>query len=386
MRLVLLKAQKFSHQAGYYLFNGRWHKISPDKPAPKGAPQAAHPKAAGHHEPAKHLTDDEWSQLKLPAENVNAKTFNKQLDTLKQHSEAGDVTAILGMQFGTNTYAKKLAIIANHLLGLHGSEHKVTPGQKAGTHAAVQTAPDNEAEARAAKPEPKPEPKPEVKPEPKAPANGKALTSNQKHIIEGIENYLSLNLMASSAYVKNNVINIETDGLQQHNLHAIENYGTQFGKFKVEPGGYKKISLVLPKKDKEAPKAEAKAKKTAPKVTKPAPKVTKPDADLAVPDFAEGKQAKGVKAHYEKVAKKIIRAAKAGDLSALQFMPSDKGNTWKGKTDNSKKLLALHQAAIAHAEAQKGPGKDIQHPDAEKKAAQEAKEPRERGSYAEGES
>lgn len=374
MRLVLLKAQKFSHQAGYYLFNGRWHKISPDKPAPKGAPQAAHPKAAGHHEPAKHLTDDEWSQLKLPAENVNAKTFNKQLDTLKQHSEAGDVTAILGMQFGTNTYAKKLAIIANHLLGLHGSKHKVTPGQKAGTHAAVQTAPDNEAEARAAKPEPKPEPKPEVKPEPKAPANGKALTSNQKHIIEGIENYLGLNLMASSSYVKNNVINIETDGLQQHNLHAIENYGTQFGKFKVEPGGYKKISLVLPKKDKEAPKAEAKAKKTAPKVTKPAPKVTKPDADLAVPDFAEGKQAKGVKAHYEKVAKKIIRAAKAGDLSALQFMPSDKGNTWKGKTDNSKKLLALHQAAIAHAEAQKGPGKDIQHPDAEKKAAQEAKE------------
>lgn len=367
MRLVLLKAQKFANQAGYFLQNGRWHKLSNDKPAPKGAPVSAHPHAAGKPVQKETLAEHEWAQLKLPDTNTNAGTFNKQLDQLKAAAAAGDVTGILGSGYGTNTYGKKLAIIANHVLGLLGSEHKVTPGQKAGTHAAVQTAPEIEAEARAAKPEPKPEPKPEVKPEPKAPANGKALTSNQKDIIEGIENYLGLNLMASSAYVKNNVINIETDGLQQHNLHAIENYGTQFGKFKVEPGGYKKISLVLPKKDKEAPKAEAKAKKTA-------PKVTKPDADLAVPDFAEGKQAKGVKAHYEKVAKKIIRAAKAGDLSALQFMPSDKGNTWKGKTDNSKKLLALHQAAIAHAEAQKGPGKDIQHPDAEKKAAQEAKE------------
>ena len=374
MRLVLLKAQKFANQAGYFLQNGRWHKLSNDKPAPKGAPVSAHPHAAGKPVQKETLAEHEWAQLKLQDTNTNAGTFNKQLDQLKAAAAAGDVTGILGSGYGTNTYGKKLAIIANHVLGLLGSEHKVTPGQKAGTHAAVQTAPEIEAEARAAKPEPKPEPKPEVKPEPKAPANGKALTSNQKDIIEGIENYLGLNLMASSAYVKNNVINIETDGLQQHNLHAIENYGTQFGKFKVEPGGYKKISLVLPKKDKEAPKAETKAKKTAPKVTKPAPKVTKPDADLAVPDFAEGKQAKGVKAHYEKVAKKIIRAAKDGDLSALQFMPSDKGNTWKGKTDNSKKLLALHQAAIAHAVAQKGPGKDIQHPDAEKKAAQEAKE------------
>lgn len=367
MRLILLKAQKFANQAGYFLQNGRWHKTSQDKPAPKGAPVSAHPHAAGKPVQKETLAEHEWSQLKLPAENSNAGTFNKQLDQLKAAAAAGDVTGILGSGYGTNTYGKKLAIIANHVLGLLGSDHKVTPGQKAGSHAAVQTAPEIAAEAHAEKPEPKQEPKPELKPEPKAPASGKALTSNQKDIIEGIENYLGLNLMASSAYVKNNVINIETDGLQQHNLHAIENYGTQFGKFKVEPGGHKKISLVLPKKDKEAPKAEAKAEK-------PAPKATKPDADLAVPEFAEGKQAKGVKAHYEKVAKKIIRAAKDGDLSALQFMPSDKGNTWKGKTDNSKKLLALHQAAIAHAEAQKGPGKDIQHPDAEKKAAQEAKE------------
>ena len=282
MRLVLLKSQKFANQPGFYLKDGRWHSIKQDKPVPKGAPQAAHPKAAGHHEPAKHLTDDEWSQLQLPDSNTNAKTFNSQLEKLKQFSEAGDVTAILGMQYGTNTYSKKLAIIANHLLGLHGSEHKVSVGQKAGTHAAVQTAPEIEAEAPAPKPEPKPEPKAEVKPEPKP-----------------------------------------------------------------------------------EPKAEEKPA--------PAPE-KKGDAELAVPDFAEGKKTHGVKAYYEKVAKKIIRAAKAGDLSALQFMPTDKGQTWKGKTDNSKKLLALHQAAIAHVQAQKGPGKDVQHPDAEKQAAQEAKD------------
>ncbi|WP_368762059.1 hypothetical protein [Klebsiella pneumoniae] len=282
MRLVLLKAQKFANQAGYYLLNGRWHKTSQDKPAPKGAPVSAHPHAAGKPVQKETLADHEWQQLQLPAENVNAKTFNKQLDQLKAAAAAGDITGILGSGYGTNTYGKKLAIIANHVLGLLGSDHKVTPGQKAGTHAAVQTAPEIEAEAPAPKPEPKPEPKAEVKPEPKP-----------------------------------------------------------------------------------EPKAEEKPA--------PAPE-KKGDAELAVPDFAEGKKTHGVKAYYEKVAKKIIRAAKAGDLSALQFMPTDKGQTWKGKTDNSKKLLELHQAAIAHAQANKPAGKDVQHPDAEKHAAQEAKE------------
>ena len=363
MRLVLLKAQKFANQAGYYLLNGRWHKTSQDKPAPKGAPVSAHPHAAGKPVKKETLADHEWQQLQLPAGNVNAKTFNKQLDQLKAAAAAGDITGILGSGYGTNTYGKKLSIIANHVLGLLGSDHKVTPGQKAGTHAAVQTAPEIEAEA------------PKAKPVSEAPTGGKALTSNQKAIVEGIENYLGLKLNAS--YVKNNVINIETDGLQQHNLHAIENYGTQFGKFKAEPGGHKKISLVLskqapaPKAEKPAaaePKPEPQQKKSMPAPEK------KADAELAVPEFAEGKQAKGVKAYYEKVAKKIIRAAKAGDLSALQFMPTDKGQTWKGKTDNSKKLLELHQAAIAHAQANKPAGKDVQHPDAEKHAAQEAKE------------
>ena len=139
--VLLIKAQgDFKHSGKYFLQNGRWHALHQDKPAPKGAPVSAHKHAAGQFVPKQHFTDAEWDQLKLPAENQNAGTFNKQLDQLKQHSDSGNVTAILGGGYGVNTYGKKLATIANHLLGLYGSEHKVTPGQKAGEHAAVQQA------------------------------------------------------------------------------------------------------------------------------------------------------------------------------------------------------------------------------------------------------
>lgn len=152
-RDLLIKAEHhhsgmYKHGAGYYLLNGRWHSVKAGKPAPKGAPVAAHKHAAGQFEAVKHFTDEQWQKLKLPPENTNAASFNKQLGQLKAMSEAGDVTGILGMSVGSNTYGKKLATIANHLLGLHGTEHKVTPGQKAGAHAAVQNAPAEPAPAQ----------------------------------------------------------------------------------------------------------------------------------------------------------------------------------------------------------------------------------------------
>ena len=142
VRLLLLKSipgVKIAHQGGYALYGNppRWRKITADKPAPKGAPVAAHPKSAGHHEPAAHFTDDQWTALKLPDSNVNAPVFNKALEKLKAWSDAGDVTAILGSGYGVNTYGQRLVKLANHLLGLHGSPHKVVAGQKAGTHAAT---------------------------------------------------------------------------------------------------------------------------------------------------------------------------------------------------------------------------------------------------------
>lgn len=141
--LLLAKARKFSGQAGYYLAGGRWHAFNKKqgKPAPKGSPQAAHPQAAGVHKPVEHFSDTEWEQLKLPPENTNAGSFNKQLANIKAMADAGQVSGILGMQFGTNTYGKKAAIIANKILELYGVENKVTPGQKAGEHPAVQNAP-----------------------------------------------------------------------------------------------------------------------------------------------------------------------------------------------------------------------------------------------------
>lgn len=142
-RLVLLvKSQKFAGMAGYYLSQGRWHAIKHDKPVPKSAPVAAHPTAGGVHMPKQHLSDAEWEQLKLPDSNSNAKTFNSQLEKLKGYSDAGNVTAILGMPLGTNTYSKLISKVANHLLGQYGSEHATAPGQKAGAHPAIQAAPD----------------------------------------------------------------------------------------------------------------------------------------------------------------------------------------------------------------------------------------------------
>ena len=62
-QVLLTKAQgDFKHSGKYVLINGRWHALHKEKPAPKGAPVAAHPHAAGQYVPAKHLTDDEWER------------------------------------------------------------------------------------------------------------------------------------------------------------------------------------------------------------------------------------------------------------------------------------------------------------------------------------
>lgn len=78
-----------------------------------------------------------------------------------------------------------------------------------------------------------------------AAAKIKKMTARQKDIIQSLNEYLGLNLSESSRYVKNAVINVEIDGMTQQQLHAIENYGRQFGKFRVAPGGYKQISLII---------------------------------------------------------------------------------------------------------------------------------------------
>ena len=114
VRLLLLKSgagsgAKIANMPGFAFWGGRWHKVAHDKPAPKHAPLAHHPKAAGHFEPVAHLTQDQWDALKLPESNTNAPTFNKQLQPVKELGEPGNVTALLGLGVGSNTYGVKLS-------------------------------------------------------------------------------------------------------------------------------------------------------------------------------------------------------------------------------------------------------------------------------------
>ena len=140
--LLLKSSNSFAHSGKHALYGNppRWHLITPNKPAPKGAP-IAHDTGAIAATPHQ-LADAQVAQLKLPDTNSNAPSFNKQIDKLVGFASTGNAAAILGMQFGTNTYSVKAAKVANFLLqqmGVH--EHVVVHGQKAGTHAALQAVP-----------------------------------------------------------------------------------------------------------------------------------------------------------------------------------------------------------------------------------------------------
>lgn len=93
--------------------------------------------------------------------------------------------------------------------------------------------------------------------------------------------------------------------------------------------------------------AEVAAQSIGEPLAEPVPVTAPGPAGLVVPEFVEGKTVAGVKAHYEKVAAKIMAAVAAGDAAALQALPTDKGSTWAGKTPNSKKMLAFHEQALA---------------------------------------
>lgn len=314
-RLVLvLKAQgDFKHSGKYFLHNGRWHKLHADKPAPKGAPVAADPHAAGQHAPAKHFTDDEWSQLKLPPENVNAGSYNKLLDKLKEMSEAGHVTGILGMQFGTNTYGKKAAVVANTLLSLHGSQHTVTPGQKAGEHVAVQKAPDGSLTDEGTKP-------------------------TEAGHAEGDKWVMPLD---AAIQEHNDLVQTAETPTKADDKAELAEQKAELKRMKEASGD---ASIEQPKIDTSAQSVDA-----------------GDTSGLAMPAFLEGKTTGGVVDYYEAVAQKIMNLAAAGDVAGLeQFKadgskPNSKGkvsNTWKGKTANSKTLLAFYDQAVAQAKGE----------------------------------
>lgn len=332
-RFLLLKADqaqehgKFMHSGKHALYGNppRWHKITPDKPAPKGAPIAAHPHAAGKHDAAAHFTPEQWAALKLPDSNVNAPSYNKALDKLKEWSDAGNVTAIVGAGYGSNTYGQKLAKIANHLLGLYGSVHQVVAGQKAGTHAAVL----NDVPA---------EPHPTGLPQHLAPKppRAEALPPLAEHVKNTLDDKAAAGDVEFIKLVAaNNPEHPQIVAYAQQKL--------------AELAAASKPAAAPTLPDIDSPEDMAATHKNGKQV---------PSDQLAMPAFEEGKTTSGVKAYYEKVAQKVIDHAQAGNSAVLEDMKADglkpnaKGkvtNTWLGKTANSKKLLALHAAALEHA-------------------------------------
>ena len=174
LRVLLLKASKIAHQAGFYLQGGRWHKVSPDKPAPAGHPVLAQKPESGHT----RITGEMWQQLhdQHPA-NSNKATYSKKLDKLKEAYHAGDTQAILGASYPNDTTHKKVAHVANFVLANLGSKHQVHAGLKQGTHPALSQASAAPAAASVepspATPAPAPAP---AAPAPKAGNSSSALT------------------------------------------------------------------------------------------------------------------------------------------------------------------------------------------------------------------
>lgn len=169
-RLVLLTKStgEFKHSGKYYLLNGRWHKLHADKPAPKDVPVVRSMPENGEAS----MTAEMWGKVYAHPDNTNKGVFVKKLDKLKTAYEAGDAHAILAGSYPNDTTNKKVVKIANYLLHLLGSDHKVEPGLKAGTHAALSAATadhheqanqaaqqaSDQAVVAAAVPEPAPEP------------------------------------------------------------------------------------------------------------------------------------------------------------------------------------------------------------------------------------
>ena len=64
-------------------------------------------------EPAKQVPQINWDSYKLdPSKNTNASSHNKKVAAIKAAHDAGDIAALEAMKFGSNTYGKKQAKLA----------------------------------------------------------------------------------------------------------------------------------------------------------------------------------------------------------------------------------------------------------------------------------
>lgn len=279
---LFLKAIK--NKAGYALYGNppRWHKVGQDKPAPADA----------HHVAISHYHVAAVKKLKQDA-GFHALSHDEQVAKVKQlatdmQAAASASAAVSGWKkaalAGKNPTPaqwkayhdlpadKKNAILDQVTAAVGSLSHLVPPHMKQIQAEAKQA---NNAEAAPPKPAAA---TPEVEPDPNHSSvqdpDGKPLTAKQKIVVGGIEKYLGIDLSGTASYIKPSVVTLDISALNQQQIHAIENYGNQFGHFKVTPGGYKKLSLVMPKK----PTGNGGAKPAAEPV-KPAPTPAPPPAD-----------------------------------------------------------------------------------------------------------
>lgn len=382
--VLLLKSKKIAHQAGYYLLNGRWHAVAEHKQPPAGAPVVQNKPSGGETA----MTAEMWSQLYEHADNSNKATYTKKLDKLKEAYKAGDTKTILSGSYPNDTTGKKVAKIANYLLGLMGSSHTVHPGLKQGTHHALSDphptpkpaaapAPQAAEPKPAPTPEPKAEPAPAAEPEPAKTAQGtvtqamwdelyshpdnsnKSVFTKKMDKLKAAYEAGDVNAILGGSYpndtTNKKVVKIANFLLGEmgstHQVAAGQKQGTHAA-----------LGASTPAPVGEPPQAVDAAKVDAAPEAAPEATGQQPDA-MAMPTFVEGKTTTGVVAYYEGVAQQIIAMGAAGDVAGLTAMkeagltPSAKGkvsNTFKGKTANSKLLLQLHAASLQQAGAVKG--------------------------------
>lgn len=91
----------------------------------------------------------DFEAAKLADTNTNAPSHNAKVDVIAALTAKEDVKGLLALNYGTNTYGKKQAALANNALASLGSDEKVTPGQKAWSHPALAGATPDEASATA---------------------------------------------------------------------------------------------------------------------------------------------------------------------------------------------------------------------------------------------
>jgi hypothetical protein len=326
------KGSYTSHPISQALLSAmKGEKAAEPKPEPSPEPSTGAKLGAENDAKAAVLDKIEAAKAKLPSDHHITPGMKKKLDGIAHALITGDEKSILSHGYQSHTYGKQAAKLANEALAAMGSKHTVMPGQKMGEHAGLKDEDAGSAPAdKSADAEQAQKIWAENSPAIIARYEQKWPHYTKEQVVSALEMWAETN---PKGFI-NGVNHAHMRADKPEAAAATTDNGPKEGDTKEGADG----TLVL--KDGHWVKQGEQA-------------AAAPAGGLAMPEFAEGKTKAGVKAYYEKVAQKIIDHANAGNVSVLEGMPNpETGNTWKGKTANSKKILELHAAALAHAKGE----------------------------------